>query len=604
MVGVVLSMSEKDVSGQACIVDGKVVVNNPQGDGIPAVLYPAEEGVTVYVNNELLESPREVFEDDVIEITSPSKVEDARCVVSLTPDAYIAELTVFPRRTTEYKLPDTEMSNELKIKVEKAVKLEKILSLEEIEAQLKAKHVVFGIDYASIKIALERASGEPEIVAKGKKVQEGENGRIDFQTKTEVETITHEVNSQKQVDFRERFRFPSVSKGDLIAVVHPPVTGVPGETVTGKVIVPKPVRSVRFKCGEGVEFLEEKGEIIAQRDGRLIVSGNFIKVANLITHNGDVNLESGNVRFNGDIRIYGNITENMLVEARGDLFVNGNAYGAVVKAGGKIQFTRNVVKCQVEGGLHFALLKKIIQQISILEKEYAGFLNAVKKVVASLSEKGRELDVASLQRIIAAVSQKIPSSMKESLTKIESTLKDNDDRQFASLKKTIGLLQNVFSGKIDDIDSPLILNELGSSLRTFLTEVEDLLKEIPPLNVSYVQNSLLKHIGDIEITGAGSYYSFLQSGGRVNIHGVCRGGSIEAQGDVKVKEFCFISTESGSSASQVRIRVPIHSSIYFDLVHEDVTVQIGKIVYRFDNEYSKIKIGYDSESGMLKIVNF
>jgi len=595
-------LSEKNISGQAGIIDGKIIVTNPQGDGTPALLYPAEEGLNVFVNGKLLEAPLEVFEDDVIEITPLVLTEEARCIAKVSSDAYSAELTVFPRVVTEYQLLNTEMSNTLKLQTKKNVKLEKAITLEEADAALKEKNVVYGIDFASLKNAVDRASGEPVVVAKGKELKEGVNGRIEFLTSTEVETITHDESS-RNVDLRERYRFPVVKKGDLIAKIHPPVPGVSGQTVTGKITVPKPVKNARFKCGEGVDFLEEKGEIIASRDGRLIISGTTIKVVNLITHNGDVNLESGNLRFSGDIRIYGNIMENMLVEAKGNLFVDGNGFGAVIKAGEGIQFTKNIIKCRVEGGLLFALLKTIILHVRMLEKEYSTFLNAVRQVISSLAGKRRGVDRDFFRRVALAVLQKVSSNMPERLARIESALKDNSNQQFDSLKKTMELLKSLFSGTLE-MEGMDILENIGDSLEGFLAKGENLLKEIPPLNASYVQNSVLKHSGDIKIVGAGSYYSRLQAGGSVTVEGVCRGGTIEAEGDVRVKEFLIITTENVATTSHIRIKVPAHSCIYFNLVYEDVTVQVGKMVYRFDHEYSNVKVGYDSASGKLKLSNF
>ncbi len=596
-------MNEKDVTGQAGIVDGKIVVTNPQGGGEPAVLYPAEEGLTIIVNGELLESPLKIFEGDVIEITPLAFREEAYSTVKISPDAYTAKLAVYPCTITEYQLVNTDMSSKLRPQARKNIKLEKVLTLKDVSAVLSEKNVVFGVDFTLLKNVIDKCTGEPEIVAKGIELQEGVNGRIEFLASTEVEAIAYDDSSQKKVDFRERYRFPAVKKDDLIARVHPPIPGVSGQTVTGRIIVPRPVKSARFKCGEGVEFLEEKGEIVASQDGRFIVSGSTIKVADLITHSGDVDLESGNIHFSGDIRIYGNIMENALVEAQGNLFVEGNGYGAVIRAGEGIHFSKNLIKCQVEGGLFYTLLKSIISQTSMLEKEYSGFMGALRKVMTSLEKKGQKLDRNLFQRIARTILQKMPPSMFELLAKITSSLKESRNQQFDSLKKTLELLGNLLGGmlQIDGID---VLDNLGYSLQAFLAKGEELLKNIPPLDASYVQNSIVNHSGDINVVGAGSYYSRLKAGGSVNVAGVCRGGTIEAGDDVRVKEFLVITTESVATTSHIRIKVPAHSFIYFDLVHEDVTVQVGKMIYRFDRHYSKIKIGYDSESGMLKLINF
>jgi len=598
-----LTLSEKDVNGRAGVVGGKVIITNPQGDGKPAVLYPAGEGLTVFVNDKLVETPLEVFEDDIIEITPQVLTEEARCVAKISADAYTAELTISPQTVTQYLLMDTEMSDMLKFQTKKEIRKEKTVTLEEADAVLKDKNIVFGIDFALLKGVVDRASAEPEVVAEGKKLREGANGRVEFLVSTEVETIVYDDSSQKNVDLRERYRFPVVKEGDRIAKVHPSIEGVAGQLVTGRIIAPRPVKDAKFKCGEGADFLEERGEIVATRDGRLVISGSTIKVVDLITHNGDVNLESGNIHFNGDVRIYGNILENMLVDAKGSLLVEGSGYSAVIKAGKGIQVTKNLIKCQVEGGLFFALLQEIIMQVDTLEKEYSTFLKALKQIVTSLAKKGRELGKNLLLRITRAVLNKMPGNMLELPALIQSSLKGDENRQFDSLRKTMELVSGLFGGTLQ-IDNMETLDNIGSSLRAFLAKGENLLKEVPPLGVSYVQNSNLYHMGDINIVGAGMYYSCLSAGGNVTVDGVCRGGTIQAGGDVKVKEFLIIASENVATTSHIRIRVPEQSSIYFDQVHEDVTVQVGKLVYRFDQSYSKVKIGYDPESGMLKLTNF
>ena len=601
MYGVV---SEIAKNGQIGIENGKVIVKDPQGEGSPAVIRPAGEGFTIIVNGELLESPQEVFENDAVEITPLVVVEEeARCILKISRDEFTVEMAVSPRQTIEYKLPDIEMSRELRLTVEKNVITEKTFTLEAAEAKLKEQNVVFGINMDSVKDVLEKASGEPETVATGLKPQEGKDGWVEFLKAVKLEKIDYDENVNTQVNFRERYRYPLVEKGEVVAIVHPPEEGIDGQTVNGKIVSPKAVKSAKVVLDDGVDFLEAKGEIIAGRDGRLSVNGEMIGVSNVISHTGDINMESGNLHFNGDIQIIGNVTEDMLVEAKGDLYVQGNGYGANIRAGAGIQFTQNVIKCDVQGGLRVALLKEVLSLVTPLEKDYQFFLNSLGQIISSLAEKEQAIDKTYFQRIILALMQKMPSSIMELLNGIITILEDNDDQQFDNIKKTAGLMRNMLSGKLE-LDSMTIPNKLAGNLYTFRKMGEEQTNTIPPLVVSYVQNSNVKHSGEIQIVGAGSYYSSLQSGGTVTVQGVCRGGSIEAQGDVRVKEFVFISTESATDASNVRIKVPAESAIYFDLVHEDVVVQVGKLIHKFENEQSKVKIAYDQETGLLKVVNF
>ena len=596
-------MSEKDRNGQIGIVNGKVVVKNPLEDGAPAMLHPAGEGLQIFVNDNPLVLSLQVFEDDVIDIKPSIKMKEARCTIQVSRDAYSAEMAVSPRTITEHQLIDIPMSEELKLKAEKTTKEERTFTFEEAEAQLRERNVVFGVDHDAVKKVVEEASGVATVVATGLKPLEGENGRIEFLKATKMEKIDYDDNINTKVDFKERYRLPDVKKGDVVAKVHPPIEGVPGKTVAGKVVEPRPVSNAKMKLKEGIEFVEENGELIAQKDGRLSVTGDVISVSNIITHIGDVNMESGNIRFNGDIRILGNIMDDMLVDAKGDLNVQGNCYGADIKAGTGILVTQNIIKCDVHGGLRFTLLKELASHVTILENDYQLFLDALQQVFSSLSEKDQAVDKSYFRRIIKAIQQKMPPSLTESLTYIVFALEENDDEQLEYLKTTAELMYNLLSGKLD-LNSMVIPEKIGGSLRSFLSDVETQLSDIPPFVASYVQNSTIRHSGEIQIVGAGSYYSSLYSGDKVTIQGVCRGGTIEAMGDVRVKEFAFLSTEAIPDTSQIRIKVPSKASIYLNLVHEDITVQVGKLVHRFDSDYSNIKISHDVETGMIKLSTF
>ena len=128
----------------------------------------------------------------------------------------------------------------------------------------------------------------------------------------------------------------------------------------------------------------------------------------------------------------------------------------------------------------------------------------------------------------------------------------------------------------------------------------------PVFSASYIQNSDICFGGEINVDGPGSYLSDFKAGEGVSIHGVFRGGSIEAHGDVKVKEFVFFASAAESLAKKpaIRIKVPAQNTIVFNKVHVDTTVQVGKYVYRFNKESERVKVSYNSEIGMLQVTGF
>ncbi len=597
-------MAETRKNGQVGIVDGKFIVVNPQDGGRYAVLYPPEEGVRILINGEEIETGTRVGEEDIIEAVPLTLMEEARMECKVSPDGLYAEIAVHPRIISQFYLKETEMKTSLKPGVEKREHREKVLTVLDAELELKNNNIVYGVDTVALKEAVENAEGEFKTIAWGKEVQEGKDGWIEFLINPEIEMISYGEEEQK-VDYRERFRFPTVKKGDVIALIHPPVEGIPGQKVTGEIIHPRPVKSTRIGYGEGVDPGESESEIVALRDGRLVVNGNHIKVVNLLVHNGDVDLESGNIRFNGDVRIYGNIQEGMLVEAQGDLFVEGNGYGAVIKAGGEIHFTKNIIKCQVEGGLYFALLKKLLPVLDKLGDQFGGVMNNIKEVVSGLSRRGQKVDEKTLILITRSVVEKVSPLIQESITTLEQLLSHHEDPRLNPLRELLSFLKLIcFSpAKIDAAED---LARVEKTLAPILNKFKRQLQDIPVFSASYIQNSDIRHGGEIKVVGAGSYLSKLKAGEGVNVQGVFRGGSIEAQGDVRVKEFVYIAAAAEHLAKKptIRIKVPAHCSIFFHKVHVDTTVQVGKFVYRFDKGYERIKVGYDSESGMLQITSF
>ncbi len=588
--------------GQIGVVAGRIKVIDPEEGGKRAILYPPEEGGTIFVNGSELEGWVFCDSQDLIVLEPTTFLKDARIEVKISPDGLYALAAVFPRIVISYHLIDTPFSSNLKPILEKTEKSSKMLTMEQAEQDLRKNNVTYGIKMDALKELVNNATGDFETVARGREMEEGQDGRLEFVVNPEVEVISYE-EEDKKADFREKYRYPAVKKGEVIAILHPAQEGKPGQRVTGEVITPKPVKAAKAKCGEGTEFADNHKDIIAQKDGRLIVNGNNIRVVNLLVHNGDVNMESGNIRFNGDIRIFGNVLEGMLVEASGALIVENNCYGATLKAGAGIQVAKNVVKSELQGGIFYALLREVSIMVIQLTEEMDSFIGNLKQVFKGLAEKGQKIDEEYLRRIIKMLLEK-SSGLQDILMLLSRRLEKSGYSYLDDTKAAINSLETFLGLNTPKCD-PDELIRLMKVFRNLIEGYYEELSELQPLIIAYAQNSTINHSGDIGIIGAGSYFSNLQAGGEVRVQGVFRGGTIRAESDVRVNEFVYMATaaEGSDKKAAIRIKVPAQASIYFNLVHEDTTVQVGKMIYRFDQEYSKVKISYDPQEGMLKITN-
>lgn len=595
-------MTQED--GLIGIIDGIVKIVDPLEGGKKALLIPPDEGATIYVNDLELEGPLFCELQDVIAVQPTTYLEESRVEVKVSPDGLCAMAAVFPRVIHTYQLEDVEMRHTLKPFLVKQETIEKAITLEQLEQELRRSNIIADLNVATMTELVQDADGEFKTVAEGRAVEEGTDGSLEFRINPDVEVISYEDDAEK-ADYREKYRYPAVKRGDIIAVIHPPREGKSGQKVTGEAIIPKPVKEARVRCGEGVMPPNNQREIVALKDGRLIVSGSNIRVTNLLVHNGDVNIETGNLRFNGAIRIFGNVMEGMLVEARDSITIEGSCYGAVLKTGGQISVRKNMIQCEVQGGLFYELLREVAVLLGQLTAELEAIINNAKQLLERLAEKGQEINEEFLKRVLKALIDK-SAVLQDKLVVLLRKLFNNEYTYLDDTLKAIKRFEDMLSLKAQGNNDLKDFMNMAETFNGLLKDFKDVLAKIPPLTASYVQNCILRHSGDIKISGSGCYFSSLQSGGEVTVTGVFRGGNIRAEGNVRVKEFISITTtaESNDKKSAIRVKVSERAAIFFGLAHEDTTVQIGKMIYRFDRDCAKIKVRYDSQEGVLKLTNF
>jgi len=138
------------------------------------------------------------------------------------------------------------------------------------------------------------------------------------------------------MDFQERDLLKPVGANELVARLEPPVPGVPGTRVDGTSLAPEPPREAGVTLGPGVR-LESNGDVVAVKPGVvLFTGGNALDVVDHHTHEGDVDLRSGNLEMEGSLVINGNITRGFAVRASGDVDVRGSLDGGSVEAGGNV----------------------------------------------------------------------------------------------------------------------------------------------------------------------------------------------------------------------------------------------------------------------------
>lgn len=217
-----------------------------------------------------------------------------------------------------------------------------IIEPEDILEAFKAKNVVYGIDM-DVVAAICKLNEDvyDELVAEGQPHIHGINSEIIY-TFSETPNAKPKLKEDGTVNFKILNLLQKVKAGDLLATKIPAVEGIDGMTVTGKCIHAKNAKDVKFSLGENVEISEDGLELLAACDGIYKIDNNKVSVCRYLEFNKGVGINTGNVLFDGDVVVIGNISDGFTIECDGNLSVDGLVEGAILKVSGDIAITKGV----------------------------------------------------------------------------------------------------------------------------------------------------------------------------------------------------------------------------------------------------------------------
>ncbi|MDX9958274.1 MAG: FapA family protein [Spirochaetia bacterium] len=216
------------------------------------------------------------------------------------------------------------------------------LSRDIILAYLRNNKVVFGLLEEVVQELEDKPRyKEPVLVAVGQKPQNGEDAKVQFMFETDRSKLHIEEKNGK-VDYKELHLVQNVVEGQALARKVPAKQGIPGRTVTGKMLQAKNGKDNALPLGKNVHASDDGLTVIADVNGEATFINGKINVETVYTINGDVDLKTGNQFFLGTIVVNGNVEDGFSVKATGNIEVKGNVGRAEVAAEGDVIFHQGV----------------------------------------------------------------------------------------------------------------------------------------------------------------------------------------------------------------------------------------------------------------------
>lgn len=227
------------------------------------------------------------------------------------------------------------------------------------------------------------------ILAKGIEPIQGKDAEITYYFNTKI-SRKPTVNEDGSVDFHNLNNIARVNAGDVLATLTKEDLGHPGINVCGEVIKPREVKRQKLKYGRNIKITEDKLQIITEVSGHASLVDGKVFVSNIYEVE-DVDASTGDINYEGNVLVKGNVRSGYHIIAKGNIEVNGVIEGAVLRADGDILLKRGIqgmgkadVEC--EGNL----IAKFIENARVVA---GGYIQTESIMHSRVSAKG-EIEIS------------------------------------------------------------------------------------------------------------------------------------------------------------------------------------------------------------------
>lgn len=569
-------------AGTVAVVNGQLQYTPPPPGGSEPIIEFGPELRVSYHGEPVQKELQLTAGLDPLEITLPADTEpELNYDVVVDPTKTKAQLVWKTTPGIIHRLADQAPRTRLRLQVIKQEVQAPRLTPEMVKEIALAAGLKHGLRLSDLTEETLSAPHGVFDLARGTPAKQGRDASIKYVFQDDPREVDLDAI---RVDHYELHGTSGVSEGAVLAVKDPGEPGEPGVDVYGQPIIPRPVKDVQLKVGEGAVLSEDGLQAIAAVAGLPFLQGGVIRVKEVFELAGDADVSTGNITMGGDIVIRGSVLENVKVQSNhGSIVVHGLVSGAVLRTRGSITVMRNVVRSRLFAGGASVARMRLLNLLEQVSEQMEGLIAAAE----SITSQAEHISLENLvKHLIELKFSDLPKQVKD-LTRLfqapeEDTNGDGEDTAAllelldADLFATEGLFKSDLA-RLKRYHQTVLRN------RAAIEEVGILEADV---RVGYLQNSRVEASGTVTVTGQGCFYSTVLAGTGFSVsNGVFRGGQVTVDsGNVTAREL------GGPAGIATTVSVVKGGRISASLVHPNVVVTIGMQSYKFDETTPAVKV--------------
>lgn len=203
----------------------------------------------------------------------------------------------------------------------------------DIMAALQKAGVTAGIDEELVqRVYQQKIFCRLFAAARGKTPVHGENGTITDRF-SRIREIHLQEDSHGNIDHKNLNMYQNIKAGEVICDITPPGSGTDGFNVLGTILPARKGIPAVIPQGKNTVIKEDGTALLSKIDGDLSYINNVFRVEAQLVIPRNVDNSVGNLDFEGDILVKGDICRGFTVNAGGNVTVLGMVESAMVSAG-------------------------------------------------------------------------------------------------------------------------------------------------------------------------------------------------------------------------------------------------------------------------------